>query len=1000
MFMNHIKTLALSAALLLFSAFGYAQNTVTATLLDAASGEPVGFATVSLTKTGATKPAKYVLSSEKGLVTVEGIKNGEYTFKAELLGYKPYFKVLNLDGKEVALGEVKLELDSEQLDAASVSAVGNPIIIKKDTIEYNATSFKTTENDMLEDLLKKLPGVEIGDDGGITVNGETITKITIDGRTFFLDDPTVASKNLPAKLINKLKVIKKKSEQAEFTGIDDGEEENVIDLSVKPGMMQGLIGNINVGAGKDLPSEINPNNDFRYAGNAFIGRFSDNSNISLILNANNTNNQGSSNRSGGMMGAMMGGGMGMMMGGMGSGMGSMVGGGGINSTEMAGLNIAYTLLDDRMELGGNYMFNHSNNLSTSDQYQKTYLDGYNQLADIISNNLNVSRGHNVGIRLEHEFSENTSIVFEPQINFGGGNYSQNSETFTDKETNGVTSKLNYAKTNNTGDNKNVSTSGMFIFRQRLGIPGRTITAQVRYSFSNNDMVGVNWNNTKTYSELDQTDPVSDVTVDQSFTNNQKSTSLSGRLTYTEPMGNYFYLEGNYSYNYSKSVSEKMTVDNFTGKVADLYSSKVINENGRHEIGANVLFQRPEFRAQIGFSAQPNHTYNGTYSYDSAKNSWAERTPYVDDRWNFAPQAMILWDVTENSNMRIFYRGQSQQPSSSQLMPVPDLTDPLNISFGNPSLTPYFSHNGNVEFRNSNRQKFSSFTVRLNGGLTQNPIVNVTWQGTNGARYSMPFNGKNNWNAGLNSFFNSPIAKSNFSINNNLRLNFNLNNSYVANKVDMSKYPDPMTDYYKFMDAFLADHRDINNNDDFTPYSTNTLNFSDDLRATFRNDAIEITLGGGTSMKKTWYSIDRLTGQLTWANNIQSEVVWTWDAIGLSIDVDYRYRWYRGYDQEQPDRHILNAEITKLLFNQRVTLSVRCSDILGQQRAFTVSDVENYHTESTTNTLGRYMIVSLAYRFGSFGGRNGRGGRGGRGGGMMGGPGMMGGGMMGPPPGRM
>jgi len=544
---------------------------------------------------------------------------------------------------------------------------------------------------------------------------------------------------------------------------------------------------------------------------------------------------------------------------------------------------------------------------------------------------------------------------------------------------------------------------MFIFRQRLGIPGRTLTAQVRYSFSNNDMVGLNNSSTITYAENGQ--ELSNVKVDQSFTNNQKSTSLSGRLTYTEPMGDFFYLEGNYSYNYSKTNSEKVTTDLTTGNIDYTYSNKVINENGRHEFGGNLLFQKPTFRAQIGFSAIPNHTYNSTYAYDKDTKQYKPRD-YTDDRWNFAPTAMILADLNDNTTLRIFYRGQSQQPSTSQLMPVPDLTDPLNISFGNPTLTPYFSHNGNIEFRSSNRQKFSSFTARINGGLTQNPVVNVLWYGTNGAKYSMPFNGKNNWNAGLNSTFNTPIAKSNFSINNNLNLNYSLNNSYEANKVDMSKYPDPLEDYYGFMDAFLADHRDLNNNSDFTPLATNSLSFRDNLRGTYRSDAIEITLGGGTSMSKTWYSNGK-DGNLNWTNNIQSEVVWTWDAIGLSLDVDYRFRWYAGDLKNQPQTHILNAEITKLLFNQKVTLSARCADILGQQRAFTFSDSAKIHTETTTNTLGRYFIVSIAYRFGSFGGRNGRGGRGrggmmggpGMGGGMMGG-GMMGGGMMGPPPGRM
>ena len=266
------RIVCLAGALLLGTGL-FAQNRVSAVLIDESNGEPVGFATVSLTLDGAKKPSKYVLSEADGKVEISGVRAGSYTFKAELLGYLPYEKQIKVpDVKD--LGEIRMKVDTQQLDAASVSAAGNPIIIKKDTIEYNASSFKTTENDVLEDLLKKLPGIEVSEDGSITHNGQTIKKITIDGKTFFLDDPQLASKNIPAKIINKLKVVDKKSDQAEFTGIDDGEEETIIDLSIKPGMMKGTFGNVMAGGGHDLPS-TNKEGDWRYQGAAFVGKFTD-----------------------------------------------------------------------------------------------------------------------------------------------------------------------------------------------------------------------------------------------------------------------------------------------------------------------------------------------------------------------------------------------------------------------------------------------------------------------------------------------------------------------------------------------------------------------------------------------------------------------------------------------------------------------------------------------------------------------------------------------------
>ena len=254
-----------------FSSFAQDQNVVKGILIDDSTGEALGFATVSLTKDGQSKPAKYTLSDDKGSFSMSSVRNGSYAIVAELLGYEPYSAQLKVENnKSIDLGEIRMKVDKEQLEAAEVSAVGNPVIVKKDTIEYNAGSFLSTDNDNLVDLLKKMPGIEVADNGTITVNGQSVSKITVQGKTFFLDDPQVASQNIPAKLVKKLKVIRKKSEQAEFTGIDDGQEETVIDLGLTEGAnLNGVVGRVTAGVGHDIPSEKNPLNDWRFSGNAF-----------------------------------------------------------------------------------------------------------------------------------------------------------------------------------------------------------------------------------------------------------------------------------------------------------------------------------------------------------------------------------------------------------------------------------------------------------------------------------------------------------------------------------------------------------------------------------------------------------------------------------------------------------------------------------------------------------------------------------------------------------
>ena len=194
--------------LLLAGLNAYAQNSfnVTLKLADEKTGEPVGFATVSLTLDGETEAAKYVLTDSEGVASITRVKKGTYLLKAEFMGYVTHEQEITVE-KALDLGTINMKEDVEVLDAASVSAVGNPIVVKKDTIEYTASSFKTSDNDMLEDLLKKLPGVEVNSDGSITANGETISKIMVDGKEFFMDDPQLASKNLPANMVEKVKVV-------------------------------------------------------------------------------------------------------------------------------------------------------------------------------------------------------------------------------------------------------------------------------------------------------------------------------------------------------------------------------------------------------------------------------------------------------------------------------------------------------------------------------------------------------------------------------------------------------------------------------------------------------------------------------------------------------------------------------------------------------------------------------------------------------------------------
>ena len=275
-----------------------------AVVLDSLTREPIEFATLHAKYIGDKTPRKYALTDEKGVVVLQGLPVGRATITFEYMGYKGKHFTFDIKRGANEYGELLVSEDNQLLDAVVVTDKANQMVIKKDTIEYNASSFKISDTDMLEELIKRLPGVEVDAEGNITANGKTITKIMIDGKEFFLDDPNLATKNIPAKIVDKVRVVERKSEQAQFTGIDDGDEETVLDLGIKAGMMKGWFGNVGGGLGNPLTAS----GDMKYEGAAMIGRFTDKNQISIIANGNNTNNRGFTDVAGNMMGGMRGGG--------------------------------------------------------------------------------------------------------------------------------------------------------------------------------------------------------------------------------------------------------------------------------------------------------------------------------------------------------------------------------------------------------------------------------------------------------------------------------------------------------------------------------------------------------------------------------------------------------------------------------------------------------------------------------------------------------------------
>ena len=267
-------------------------------------------------------------------------------------------------------------------------------------------------------------------------------------------------------------------------------------------------------------------------------------------------------------------------------------------------------------------------------------------------------------------------------------------------------------------------------------------------------------------------------------------------------------------------------------------------------------------------------------------------------------------------------------------------------------------------------------------MTQSPIINAIVT-TNGVQHTIPFNGPNSYNGNVNLMMNLPIFSTNFTVNANTSASGSRSSSFTGNKIDITKYyKDGNVSDFNYP-LFLSDYKDITHSSGFERNNTTTLNLSERVNFTWRGEAFDIRFGGSTNYQKSWYSIGANTTN-TWRNTLNASATWNWELAAMSFDTDFRYNWYNGYTTPMDPEFLWNMEIEKMVFNRRASISLRAYDILGQTKNFSVTDNENYHSESLSNSLGRYIIVAFSWRFGTFGGGRGghgggRGGRGGRGG---------------------
>ena len=875
---------------------------ITGKLIDKETKKPVPLANIRVLQQRDSSFVNGQASRNDGSFSIP-VHYGSYIVHISFLGYDDVFKHVQVSASNpiAVLDTIFLRQTDFKLSEVIITEKAPEVRVKGDTLEFNAGSFKVTESAVVEDLLKKMPGVEIDKDGKITVNGREIKKIMVDGKEFFSSDPKVASKNLPAKMVEKVQVLDKKSEMAEMTGFDDSDEETVINLVIKQGMKEGLIGNAFAGYGsKD-----------RYEGNAMVNYMRNQNQFTFIGGLNNTNNAGFTDLASSMFGNMGGRGMRGMFGNQ----------DGVTTSGMGGFNFN-TQLSQTFKLGGNVRYGSTNSDVLSKIRTQNMLSTGNTFENENDTTNSFSQNFNMDLRMEWTPDTLTRIIFRPSV----GVYENSRDEISNfNTTNEENDSINKGDSKYSSDGNGYNVGGRLEVSRQLGKKGRVLSLQLRGQLNDADNEGYNLSNTYYFG----TKP--DDIIDQKFTNTSNSKNWQSFLSYVEPIGhnNFIQLAYNYQQKFSESNKDTRTKDDLGNySVMDTtYSKRLENDFVNQSIEMNFKANRGKYDYMFGFSMQPFNSSSKTYKGDSLYNNTSNQGI------NYAPSAQFNYRWSRQNNLRIRYSGITSQPSVTQLSPVRDVSNPLNVTYGNPDLKPSFSHQLNIRYMNFMPQQKSSINFFGNASYTLNDIVSSTFTDVfTGQKETTYKNVNGNWNANGRLMLNLPIKKTNFSVFSMSSGSYTHTNGYSNNEINLSQ----------------------------------RTGLGQTLGIDFRSGVVDFGTRGNINYNNIQNSLTGQQDQEYFNYNVSANTT-IYLPYDLSIDSDLSYNTNSGYSTGfEQEALIWNASLQKQLFKHKNgSLRLKIYDILQQKSNISRRATANYITDTTTNTLTSYFMFHFVYRFNIF-----------------------------------
>ena len=945
------------------------QHLITGAIIDKGTNDPVEASTVQLLRADSTYISG-AISDENGLFSLQAPEDGSYLLKITSVGYKPTVRrIMMTQGKDLAMGKININAEAIMLKAATVTAMAKKVVLKEDTFVYNSAAYRTPEGSTIEELVKRLPGAEVSDDGSIKINGKEVKKILVDGKEFMTGDTKTALKNLPTSIIEKIKAYDEKSDLAKVTGIDDGEEETVLDFGVKRGMNKGLIANMDLSIGTKQ----------RYSERGMAAYFNDRNRLMMFASANNTND----------MGFPGGGGPG------GWGFNKQ----GLNASKMLGLNYNYEN-KDKLKMDASLRWNHSDGDISSTVASENFVSQNSSFSNSRAKNFSRSNSWDGRFRLEWTPDTMTNIMFRPSFTikssdalarslsaqFNADPYQITNDPLEDAARAELgledvsTSKsllqqagalVNLQSSSSISYSESENLRGMLQYNRRLSAMGRNITVRTDASYGKTDANSLSLTNAYMYlvdvANGNETDHYNTYRYNVTPTRNY---SYSLQATYSEPLWKATFLQLSYKFTYKYSKTDRSTYNfsdfsdeeanqwasitpeyrgwgNYLGTLRSPLDEYFDSDQSRfseyknyiHEMQLMMRFIRPKYNLSFGAMLQPQRS-NFIYDY---MGQHIETTRNVT---NFSPALDFRYRFSKVSNLRVNYRGTTSQPSMTDLLDITDDSNPLNIKKGNPGLKPSFTHNFRLFYNDYIEKHQRALMTFVNFSMTRNSISDmVTYDDKTGGRTTQPENINGNWNARGAFMFNTAIDSAGvWNINTFTTLAYTNAVGYLS-----------------------LDGKTSQKN------TTKQTQVGERIAMGYRNNWLEVNLNGtlnyNHARNKLQASSNMNTWQFSYGPSITVTMPW-----GMSLSTDLSQSSRRGYSDKSMNTNELvwNAQLSQgFLRGKPLTVMIQFYDLLHQQSTLSRALTAMARTDTEYNSINSYAMLHVIYRLNIIGGKQAR-----------------------------